>query len=86
MAVTASAADRNGSYTYYPVAGDTTVNETRDYAPYFLLDARLTWEKGCCRLYVDGTNLTDTHYCDLGGIPLPGTWVTAGAVLTIGRR
>lgn len=86
LAVTASAADRNGSYTYYPVAGDTTVNETRDYAPYFLLDARLTWEKGCCRLYVDGTNLTDTHYCDLGGIPLPGTWVTAGAVLTIGRR
>ena len=86
LSVTASAADRNGSYTHYPVAGDASVTETRDYDPYFLLDARLSWEKGICRLYVDGTNLTDTRYCDMGGIRLPGVWVTAGAVLTIGVK
>lgn len=86
LALTASVADRNGSYTHYPVAGDPSVTETRDFEPFFLLDARLSWEKGLCRLYVDGSNLTDTSYCDMGGIPLPRAWVTAGVVLTIGRR
>ena len=31
-------------------------------------------------------NVTDTRYCDMGGIPLPGAWVTGGVVLTIGKR
>lgn len=86
LALTASVADRNGSYTHYPVPGDSSVSETRDFEPFFLLDARLTWEKGVCRLYVDGTNLTDTRYCDMGGIPLPRAWITAGVVLTVGRH
>ncbi len=86
LALTATFADRNGSYTHYPVAGDPSVTETRDFEPFFLLDARLAWEKGFFRLYLDGTNLTDTYYCDLGGIPLPRAWVTAGAVFTLGRR
>ncbi len=86
FALTATVADRNGSYTHYPVPGDSSVSETRDFAPFFLLDARLAWEKGICRIYVDGTNITDTAYCDMGGIPLPRAWVTAGVVLTIGRR
>ena len=62
-----------------------SVSQVRDYEPYFLLDGRLSWEKGVCRLYVDATNITDTRYCDLGGIRLPGAWVTGGVVLTIGR-
>ena len=86
FALTASVAHRNGSYTDYPVPGDSSVSIVRDYEPYFLLDARLAWEKGICRLYVDGTNLTDTRHCDMGGIRLPGVWVTGGVVLTIGRR
>lgn len=86
LALTGTVADRNGSYTHYPVAGDASVSETRDFKPYFLLDARLAWEKGFCRIYLDGTNVTDTDYCDMGGIPLPRAWVTAGVVLTVGRR
>lgn len=78
--------DRNGRYTYYPVAGDSSQYESRDFEPYFLLDGRLSWEKGICRIYVDATNLTDTRYCDLGGIPLPGIWITGGMTLTIGRK
>ena len=86
LALTASVARRNGSYTDYPVVGDPSVSVVRDYRPFFLLDARLGWEKGICRIYVDGSNLTATRYCDLGGIPLPGIWATGGIVLTIGRR
>ncbi len=85
LALTGSVYDRNGSYTHYPVPGDPSLSEVRDYEPYFLLDGRLQWEKGICRLYVDATNITDSRYCDLGGIPLPGAWVTAGVALTIGR-
>lgn len=85
LALTGSFYDRNGSYTAYPEVGNSSVTEVRDYAPYFLLDGRLTWGKGWCRLYVDATNLTDTRYCDLGGIPLPGLWCTAGVVLTFGK-
>ena len=85
LALTASVYDRNGSYTHYPVPGDPSLSEVRDYEPYFLLDGRLQWEKGICRLYVDATNITDSRYCDLGGIPLPGAWVTAGVALTIGH-
>lgn len=86
FALTGSVYDRNGSYTDYPVAGDSQTSVVRDFKPYFLLDGRLSWEKGICRLYVDATNMTDTRYCDMGGIPLPGTWITGGMTLTIGKR
>lgn len=85
LTLTGSVYDRNGSYTAYPVAGNSSISEIRDYEPYFLLDGRLTWEKGWCRLYVDATNLTDTRYCDIGGLRLPGLWCTGGVVLTFGR-
>ena len=85
LALTGSVYDRNGEYTAYPVPGDSSVTEVRSYDPYFLLDGRLQWEKGWCRLYVDASNITDTRYCDIGGIPLPGFWCTAGVVLTFGR-
>lgn len=85
LALTGSLCKRNGSYTDYPVAGDASVTEIREFKPYFLLDARLAWEKGICRIHVDASNLTGTHYCDMGGIPLPTTWVTAGVTLTVGR-
>lgn len=85
LVLTGSFYDRNGSYTDYPVVGNSQIKELRDFKPYFLLDGRLSWEKGICRLYVDATNLTDTRYCDMGGIPLPGTWITGGMTLTIGK-
>ncbi|MDE6046984.1 MAG: TonB-dependent receptor [Alistipes sp.] len=86
LSLVATLADRNGSYAHYPVPGDPSISEIRDFGPYCLLDARLSWEKRFCRLYLDAANLTDTRYCDMGGIPLPGAWVTAGVVLTFAWR
>lgn len=85
LAVSGTVYDRNGSYTAYPEVGNSSLTEVREYKPYFLLDARLSWEKSWCRLYVDATNITDTAYSDLGGIPLPGAWVMGGVVLTFGK-
>lgn len=83
LVLTGSWNDRNGSYNHYPVTGDASVVEVRDFAPYFLLDGRLSWEKGIMRIYLDVTNITDTKYCDLGAIPLPGTWFTGGLTITV---
>lgn len=85
LALTGSFYDRNGSYNEFPVPGDPSQVRVRDYAPYFLLDGRLQWEKGMCRIFVDATNMTDTRYCDMGGIPLPGAWVTGGVAIMLGQ-
>lgn len=93
LTLTGTLCDRYGSYTHYLRHADGSImtddagsmmTELRDFRPYFLLDARLAWEKGAVRLYVDATNLTDAAWCDFGGIPLPGRWLTGGLVLTIG--
>lgn len=85
VVLTGSVCDRNGSYTHYPATGTATGGVTRDFAPYFLLDGRISWSKGPLRLYLDATNLTDTSYCDIGGLPLPGLWLGGGLTLTIGQ-
>lgn len=85
VVVTGAVYDRNGSYTFYPVTGTTEGAYTRDYEPYFLLDARVSWTKGVWQLYVDAANLTDTDYCEIGGLPMPGRWLGGGLVVTIGQ-
>ena len=94
LAVTATFAQREGSYTSYfwDANGDLVVDdkgakvsELREYDPHLLVDARLSWAKDWCRLYVDVSNLTNSHHQDFGGIPLPGRWLTGGAVFTFGR-
>lgn len=93
LSFTGTLYDRNGGYTAYLRNPDGTLIkdedgamaiEMRNFKPYFLLDGRLSWEKGCCRLYVDATNLTDTDYFDFGGLPLPGRWFTGGVIITLG--
>lgn len=94
LALTGTVYDRNGSYTHYlrhpdgslVVDGEGAMQtEQRAFEPYFLLDGRLSWERGAVRLYVDATNLTDADYFDFGGLRLPGRWFTGGVVVTIGR-
>ena len=85
FALTGTLAKRNGNYTAYPVVGDASQTVLREFETYFTLDGRLQWQKKSVRIYVDCTNITDRHYFDLGGIPLPGTWLSAGMTLTIGK-
>lgn len=95
LVLTGSVYDRNGSYTGYFFGADGKAEknddgsyrtEVRGFDPYFLLDARLSWEKGALRLYADMTNITGTDYCDFGGLRLPGRWFTGGIAVTIGGR
>ena len=49
-----------------------------DYTPYATLDLKLRWADPRYEVWVQGNNVTDTHYTDIGGVPQPGIWVTAG--------
>jgi iron complex outermembrane receptor protein len=87
LTLTGSFYDRVGSYLV-PDPADAAKSIQQGYRPYFLLDGRLSWEPSRGRLrgleiYLDGTNLTGTDYFDFGGLPMPGTWLSAGVVLTI---
>ena len=63
--------DRVGQYTDFDGA-------ICDYKPYWLVDARLTWQKPSYELYLKANNLFDTHYRDYGLVPQPGRWLIAG--------
>ena len=67
--------DRVGTYTDF----DGQVN---DYAPYALLDARLTYEQPKWQVYAEANNIFDTRYHDFGLVEEPGRWLTAGLRLT----
>ena len=68
---------RMGSYQVYE--GLTPTNQLEAYQPYATLDLKLQWTDPRYDLYVQGTNLTNRRYADLGNIPQPGIWIMAGA-------
>ncbi|MFI3327895.1 MAG: TonB-dependent receptor [Rikenellaceae bacterium] len=74
--ITASLFDRYGNYM------DST-GETKDYKPYFLLDSRISWQRGIVKLYIDATNITSTKYYDYGGLAMPPIWFSGGITVTI---
>ena len=66
--------NRTGSYKDITGALQT-------YGTYGLLDAKLLWNEEKWNVYVQGNNLTDKHYVDVGNVPQPGIWVIAGAAI-----
>ena len=67
--------DRVGNYEAFE--GGRSLGQ-RAYAPYSLLDARLSWEPARWRLFVEANNLLNVRYFDHGNIPQPGLWLRAG--------
>ena len=68
--------DRVGSYTDF----DGSVN---DYKPYFVADARLTWQQSKWKAYIEANNLFDASYRDYGLVEQPGRWLIAGIGLRL---
>lgn len=69
--------DRMGSYIRYGSPGDA-VGTLTPYHPYAVLDVRVQWRAPRYQLYVEGNNLTDHTYYDLGNVPQPGFWFKVG--------
>ena len=64
--------DRMGSYT-------TVDGEVKNYHPYSVVDARLSWNADTYSIYIETNNLTSKRYVDYGNVPQPRCWVMAGA-------
>ena len=84
--------DRMGAYIAYgpahvdPDSGRLTASSTGElvpYRPYCTLDLKLQWTDRRYQLYLQGTNITNRRYYDLGNIPQPGIWVMGGARLSL---
>ena len=63
--------DRVGQYTDFE-------GQPKDYEPYALVDARLTWQQPRYKVYLEANNLLDTSYHDFGLVEQPGRWIIAG--------
>ncbi len=67
--------DRMGQY----VSQGNAVN----YSPYATLDVKLQWTAPRYSVYVQGTNITNQRYHDIGNVPQPSAWVMAGVKANI---
>ena len=63
--------DRTGTYTHAD-------GQIKDYEPYGVVDARLSWNAPTYKLYVEANNLLDKKYVDYGNVEQPGHWLIAG--------
>lgn len=69
-------AQRKGTYTSYE---KQTSGELKGYPPYFLVNLRLQYTfQPHLTFYVQGNNLLNQHYFDIGGLTQPGIWVSGG--------
>lgn len=68
---------RNGRYAS-GYDNTTKTNIVRNYSPYSILDARLSWDKPAYSVYLKGNNITAHRYVDFGHLPQPGLWIMAG--------
>ena len=76
LGITARWQDRVGSYTDFN-------GDVQDYKPYFLTDARLTWQQPSWKVYIEANNLWDTTYHDYGLVEQPGRWIIGGISLSL---
>jgi len=66
------------------VSGADLLNGVRNYDDYWLLDAKLFYKLNNGMLFIEGTNLLDTEYVEVGQVVMPGRWYRAGFQLSVG--
>jgi len=65
---------RIGVYIDYPSMVETP------YKPFITIEAKIIYALKNMELYVNGFNLSNTVYYDLGNLPLPGRWFSLGFI------
>ena len=54
-----------------------------DYPAFLLCDLKIIWQAKHFNLFIEGTNLFDREYVDIGNLPQPGIWLKAGINLSV---
>jgi vitamin B12 transporter len=68
--------DRNGAY-------QDSKGLIKTYEPYWLMDSRVYWKSNYNTLFIEASNIFNTHYYDLGGIIQPGIWFRGGIIIDL---
>lgn len=71
------AQDRAGTYT------DFTSNTEKPYTPFALINTKISWIDKQFDIFIDVQNAMNNKYFDIGNIPQPGKWISAGAKFAI---
>lgn len=48
------------------------------YKPFWLIDLKLSWTDDSYSIYVEGNNIFNKDNVDIGNVPQPGRWISAG--------
>jgi iron complex outermembrane receptor protein len=73
--------ERNGTYLVYD--SEASATNTVNFKPYWLSDAKLSWNKNYLTIYVEANNVFDVSYIDVGSLIQPGRWLKAGVVVDL---
>ncbi|MDA3952909.1 MAG: TonB-dependent receptor [Bacteroidales bacterium] len=69
--------DRAGSYIKYDVELNDYVGD-RNFDPFWLFDAKLSWSKKLLTIYAQATNIFNSKYTDISNVEAPGRLFQAG--------
>ncbi len=72
--------DREGIYDQYE--NGKSVGNT-PYNPYSILDLRVNWARKSFKFNINANNIFNVTYYDIGNIPQPGFWLSAGVGYTM---
>jgi iron complex outermembrane receptor protein len=69
--------------TYHNREGTITINNNQvSYNPFWLIDSRLNFHRKYLTLYLEGSNLLNSVYYELGNEPQPGRWFLIGLTMS----
>lgn len=71
-----NAQDREGSFGHYDAERGESME--MEYAPFATCDVKLSYHLWRFQLFGEASNLFDTPYYDIGNVPMPGRWFSAG--------
>lgn len=74
--------DRAGKYLKYDVNLNEYVGE-RNFNPFWLFDAKLTWNYRLFNIYSEICNVFNKKYTDISTVEMPGRWFKAGFEVSI---
>ncbi|MFW6019720.1 MAG: TonB-dependent receptor [Bacteroidales bacterium] len=72
--------DRAGGFIMYE---NGEYGKEKQYEPFWLVDARITYHRENWNIYADVTNILDKIYYDIGNVPQPGRFLRLGVNMNI---
>ncbi len=75
--------DRAGNYLKYDFNINDYVGE-QDFNPFWLFDAKLSWNYKLLTIYAEASNIFNKNYIDIGNVKMPGRWFKTGFDVQIG--